>query len=168
MCSFFINSLIAIDARISATILGAMITAIVGLVATIITQIQTKSREIEEAHRGKKVEIYQKFLGTVASLIGGQNKQSTIKQPTEQELIDFMFLHKTEILLWGSPNVIRTQLEFQKSNSPDSEYFDKFTAINNVFKAIREDIGLSNDGLNNLELIKLFLKDPDELDRESC
>ncbi len=38
-------------------------------------------------------------------------------------------------------------------------------AVNNLYKAIREDIGLSNAGLNNLELIKLFLKDPDELDR---
>ena len=37
-------------------------------------------------------------------------------------------------------------------------------AVHNLYKAIRRDIGLSNAGLNNLELVKIFLKDPDELD----
>lgn len=38
-------------------------------------------------------------------------------------------------------------------------------AVDNLYKAICEDIGLSNSGLNNLELIKIFLKDPSELDK---
>jgi hypothetical protein len=91
--SFFVSILAAADPRISATILGAMITAIIGLAASIITQIQTKSREIEEAHREKKVEIYQKFLGTITSFLSGQNEKLIIKAPTEQELADFLLVH---------------------------------------------------------------------------
>ncbi len=113
--SFFVSSLASADPKISSTIIGAMTTALVGLAAAIITQRQTKLREIEEAHREKKVEIYQKFLGTVSSLIAGQNEHLTIKAPTRQELIDSIFAYKTDILLWGSPKVIKSQLEFEKN-----------------------------------------------------
>lgn len=68
---------------------------------------------------------------------------------------------KTEILLWGSPKVIKAQLEFEKISGAGG---DVFVAVNDLYKAIREDIGLSNAGLNDLELVKLFLKNPDELD----
>ncbi len=37
-------------------------------------------------------------------------------------------------------------------------------AVNDIYKAMREDIGLSNSGLNNNKLIKLFLLDPKEMD----
>ncbi len=43
--SFFVNILSAIDPKISATIIGAMITAFVGLGATMITQQQIRLRE---------------------------------------------------------------------------------------------------------------------------
>ena len=159
---FFITSLTSADPKISAAIIGAMTTIFVGIAAVIITQRQIKLREIEEAHREKKVEIYHKFLGTVTSLIAGQNDQVTIEAPTEQELIDYLVEFKTEILLWGSPKVIKAQLEFERISGSGG---DVLTAVNNLYKAIREDIGLSNAGLNDLELIKIFLKDPDELDK---
>lgn len=160
--SFFTNILSAADPTRAATIIGTMITAFVALVSTILTQRQIKLREIEEAHREKKVEIYQNLIQTIASVIAGQNEQVSIKAPTEQELIDILFKYKSDILLWGSPKVIKSQLEWDQLGSKNE---DVFTIVNNLYKAIREDIGLSNSGLNNLELIKLFLKDPDELDR---
>ena len=160
--SFFISSLASADPKISAAIIGAMTTIFVGIAAVIITQRQIKIREIEEAHREKKVEIYQKFLSTVTSLIAGKNDQVTIKSPTEQELIDYLVEFKTEILLWGSPKVIKAQLEFERISGSNGNVF---MAVDNLYKAIREDIGLSNSGLNNLELIKIFLKDPSELDK---
>jgi len=163
--SFFVSSLAAADSKIAAAIIAAMTTVFVGITAVIITQRQTKLREIEEAHRKKKVEIYQKYLETVISLIAGENENVTMKAPSEQELIDYLVGFKTEILLWGSPKVIKAQLAFEITSASGG---DVFVAVDNIYKAIREDIGLSNSGLNNLELIKLFLKDPTELDRQSA
>jgi hypothetical protein len=158
--SFFITSLTSADPTISAAIIGAMATIFVSIIAVIITQRKIKLRGVEEAHREKKVEIYQKFLGITTSLIVGKNEQVTIEEPTDQELIDYLVRFKTEILLWGSPKVIKSQLEFQRIFGSGG---DVLMAVNNLYKAIREDIGLSNAGLNNLELIEIFLKDPDEL-----
>jgi hypothetical protein len=46
-----------------------MATIFVSIIAVIITQRKIKLRGVEEAHREKKVEIYQKFLGITTSLI---------------------------------------------------------------------------------------------------
>ena len=139
-----------------AVIIGTMITAFAGITVALLTQQKIKQREIEDAHREKKVEIYQKFLDTVMSLLGGENQRISIQALTEQELVDNLFEFKKDILLWGSPGVIKSHLEFEKVSSFKG---DIFTAMNNVYKAIREDIGLSNAGLDNLELIKIFLDD---------
>ena len=159
--AFFVNRLTSLDPEIAAKIIGAMVTVFVTLTAVIITQRGIKLREIAEAHRGKKVEIYVKYLTKIASLFFGQNDQVTIKAPSEQELIDYIVGFKTEILLWGSPKVITSQIEFERSGSDR----DRFKALDNLFKAIREDIGLNNASLNNLELVKIFIKDPNELDK---
>lgn len=49
--SFFLSSLASAYPKISSAIIGAMTTIFVGIVVVIITQRQTKLREIEEAHR---------------------------------------------------------------------------------------------------------------------
>ena len=158
---FFVNALSSADPKISAAILGGMATVFVGLTAVIITQNQTKLRDREEAHRASKVEIYKRYLETIAALLAGTNDNVSLKAPTEQELVDYLVQFKTEILLWGSPEVIKMQLEFQFASENDGNIF---IAVNNLHKAIRADIGLSNKGLNNLELVKMYLSDPTELD----
>lgn len=159
--SFFIEILREVDTKISAAILGAMATIFVGLTAVIITQRQTSMRDREEAHRAKKVEIYQKYLEMIAALMAGTNGNVSQEAPSEQELIDYLVEFKTQILLWGSPEVIKKQLEFQEASQGGG---DIFLAVDNMHKAIRADIGLSNKGLNNSELVKMYLSDPKELD----
>ncbi|GLX86971.1 hypothetical protein tloyanaT_32240 [Thalassotalea loyana] len=160
--SFFVSVIKEADPKIAAAILGAMATVFVGLTAVIITQKQTSAREREEAHRSKKVEIYQKYLETVTALLSGQNDQVSQSAPTEQELVDYLVQFKTELILWGSPEVIKRQLEFQLVTLSGGDIFE---AIDKIHRAIRADIGLSNKGLSNLELVKMYLSDPSELDR---
>lgn len=144
-----------------AVIIGTMITAFAGITVALLTQQKIKLREIEESHRPKKVEIYQKFIDTMAVALSGQNKHTSIQSPTTEELVDYFHSFKKDILLWGSPNVIKSHLEFEKISASDGNVF---AAMNNIYKAIREDIGLSNAGLDNLELIKIFLDDQARID----
>ncbi|MFT5726564.1 MAG: hypothetical protein ACI8PB_000685 [Desulforhopalus sp.] len=169
LCCFFIwllitlgSILLEVDAKISASIIGAMSTVIVGVIAVVWTQRQIKIREIEETHRPKKVELYQTFIKVVTSLIAGANENLSAKGMSEQELIDTLFEFKKDLLLWGSPKVIKALLKFDSESGSGGKVVE---AIDSLYKAIREDIGLSNKGLDNLELPKLFLKDPTELDK---
>ncbi|MGF1845333.1 hypothetical protein L4C39_19505 [Vibrio clamense] len=160
---FFIDALASSDPKIAAAILGAMATIFVGLTAVIITQNQIKLRDREEAHRSKKVEIYEKYLETIQAMMSGANENVSIEAPSNQELVDYLVKFKSEIILWGSPEVIKMQLEFQRVSQNGGNIF---IAVNNIHKAIRADIGLSNKGLNKLELVKMYLANPDELNNK--
>jgi hypothetical protein len=144
--------------EVVAAIIGAMATILVGISAVLISQAHERKRSSEEAHRLKKVEIYQSFIDMISRMIGSSNKNLALKEPDSQELIHYLFKFKADILLWGSPKVIKAQIEFENvSESGDTKKL--LMSINSLYFAIREDIGLSNSGLNNLELVKLYLND---------
>lgn len=161
--SFFIDSLKNADAKIASAIIAGMFTIFAGLAAVIITQRQIKLREIQEAHREKKIEIYSNFITAATTMVAAQNASLDIKPLSEKELISVMFNFKKEILLWGSPEVIKAQLKFQTLSHDGSSLI--LFAVNDIYKAMRNDIGLSNSGLSNNELIKLFMIDSDEMDK---
>lgn len=158
---FFAQKVVQINPSVAAAIIGAMATVCVGLAAVIITQRQTKAREIEETHRAKKVEIYNDYLSIVTRIIKGLNDQFADEQPSEAELASSMVEYKRQILLWGSSKVIKAQLQYEASAATMG---NTFLALDNLYRAIRNDIGLSNKGLAQFDLIKLFLKDAHLLD----
>lgn len=150
---------------VSAAIVGAMATVLVGVGGALYTQSQIKRREIEDAHRSRKVEIYKAFLDVVARVMARTNENVSLEPISEQALVDFLVEFKTNILLWASPKVINAQLNFEKVSSSGG---NSLVAVDQLYKAIREDIGLSNRGLDKHQLIKMYLSDPDEMDRASA
>lgn len=150
---------------ISAAIVGAMATVLVSVGGALYTQAQNKKREISEAHRERKVELYKEFLDVVLRIMSRQNENLSIEPIPEQELIDFLARFKTSVLLWGSPKVIKAQLSFEDASRNGGNVL---IAVDQLYLAIREDIGLSNSGLNNHELVKMYLSDPSEMDSMSA
>lgn len=150
---------------VSASIVGAMATVLVGVGGALYTQSQIKKREIEEAHRARKVEIYKEFLDIAARMMAEGNENVSLKPPTQQELVDFLVGFKTNVVLWGSPKVINAQLNFQKASTEGGHVLK---ALDHLYKAIREDIGLSNRGLDRHQLVKMYLSNPDEMDEMSA
>ncbi|WP_199533260.1 hypothetical protein [Thiopseudomonas alkaliphila] len=150
---------------VSAAIVGAMATVLVGVGGALYTQSQIKKREIEEAHRARKVEIYKDFLDIAARMMAEGNENVSLEPPSQQELVDFMVGFKTNVVLWGSPKVISAQLNFQKISSENGHVLK---AVDELYKAIREDIGLSNRGLDRHQLVKMYLSNPDEMDEMSA
>jgi hypothetical protein len=153
----------AANPSVAAAIIGAMATALVGIGGVLLTQAQTRKREIAEAHRPRKVEIYQHFLEMTSRMMTRDNKAVTQRAPSEKELADFFVKYKTNVILWASPQVIKAQLRFESASS-DGE--NVLFAADRLYLAIREDLGLSNRGLSDRQLIKMYLKDPKELDAQ--
>jgi len=120
-----------------------------------------RDREIDESHRKRKVEIYNDFLVLVSSFIQGENKENKKKIPTKQKILDETEKFQNGILLWGGPKVIYSYLNYRKQAEVGTS--EMFISLNQLYRALREDIGLSNEGLDNLETIQLYLKDPNEL-----
>ncbi|HOB60510.1 MAG TPA: hypothetical protein PKI41_00130 [Candidatus Competibacteraceae bacterium] len=161
----FIEALTVADSKITIPVIGGIITIIVGLIANLYTQKQIKLREIDEAHRSKKVEIYSNFLEIVRRIISGNNKNIPIKPLKEGELILQMTKFRTEIILWSSPSVINAFRNFESIAEENTGIKMLLPAVDRLYREMRKDIGLSNKGLPQNQLVKIYLKDPYELDR---
>lgn len=148
---------------VAAAIIGAMATALVSIVGILLNQSHARRREAEESHRPRKVEIYKQFLEIVSRVVTQNNANVALEPLGEQELVNFLVVHKTNLILWGSPKVINAQLAFEQASKNNGNGI--LIAADKLFLAIRADLGLTNDGLSKKQLIKLYLKDPDELDK---
>jgi len=153
-----------------ATVIGA---AIVG--ATL-THYQAKEREIEDAHRLKKIEVYTEFIDLVVSGFSAVKRDANNLSPEEitirqenlqKEIAEGFLTFSKKLLLWGSPEVITTYEKFRTFGQDPANNANPRILIyaDEVFQAMRADLGLTNRGLSEGDLMKLFLSDPKELDR---
>jgi hypothetical protein len=78
----------------------------------------------------------------------------------QREFIEFT----SEFVVWGSPEVLRKfaawRVAAQASNTSES-----LLAVDDLLQSFRTDLRNSNKGLKRGDLIRLYLRDPFELDR---
>ena len=146
-------------------VIAAFFAFLAAVIATLLTQYFTKRREEKNAHREKKIEIYSEFIDIYQRMLAGSNNKVDMEKVSKKELENFFFRFNRDILLWGSPGVIKAVMEFKKSSDNNANDKHLLFVINDLFKEFRKDIGLSNFGLNAYELIKVNLSNPEELDK---
>ena len=160
----FYKALTESDPKIAAAIIGAVATVTAGTAIVLYTQRQIKKREIDEAHREKKVEMYSEFLEIVQRLLSGQRDDHNAPSLENDELLNFLLKFKTEVILWSSPGVLKAFVEFQKQSIAGGGIHLIMPAVEKLYREMRKDIGLSNQGLSENLLVKMYLTNPEELD----
>lgn len=173
-----------VEKDITVAIIAAAATILASVIVVSITQYTTKTAEVAEAHRLKKTEVYSEFGELVFRIF------QMIKIPERQDLADKekarLLLEANsqlqsqyssftkKLLLWGSPDVIHAWLSFMASSRAIDTQGDPAAAaagglrnmlfMDDVFRAMRKDLELSNEGLAEGDLVKAFLTDPESLD----
>jgi len=150
----------------SSEVVGAIIacagTVIAGIGAVVISQQRTKAREIAESHRPKKTEIYSEFIKMVVGIMRTQKSKKNATADPSEELEEFFFSFTTDVMLWGSPGVLRSYGEFRRVGQQKNP--NVILMVDDILQAMRKDLGLSNRGLNRGDLIKMLLTDPEKVD----
>jgi len=139
-----------------------VLTAFLGLAATLHTQRETRRREIEAAYRKDKVEAYLAFLKLIERLLAQTKSDLGLEKMPEKELIEAMMDIRTRAILWGSPGVLKGLSNLTKMEMLGISPFD---VLEELQREIRKDLGLSNEGLEQDFFAKLPLRDPDDLER---
>ena len=122
--------------------------------------LREKKKAREEAHREKKVVIYQNFSWMTFELLKRIKKGDTKDFAESDEFLEKMWDLKEGILFYASPKVIRAFNEWLKnSENPDRSHKAVMGGIGDVFLAMREDLGLDNRGLNNLNIHQIYTTD---------
>ena len=151
----------------SPSVASASIAGLVGLSLALLAYLKERTRAIREAHREKKIEVYTKFVDMVFSMIMANIKDKKSSQDDylrSKEFMTSMIEFKRDILLYGAPNVINKFNDFQ-SASNDNEKNEILDAVENLFFAIRKDIGLSNFTLEQGALHRIYTI-PDDVDNK--
>lgn len=154
----FLTWLKGLDPAITA----ASVTAMIGLIGLWFSLWHSKSRDIAESHRSSKIEVYSIFFDIVEKF---QKEDSDLANLEEGTLPDWLKEDFTKLnrgmLLWASPKVITAWLKFRRESSLGGANI--LHIVDEVYQAIRSDLGNSNVGLKKGDLIRLSLKNPDEL-----
>ncbi|MEO8777344.1 MAG: hypothetical protein ABI389_01590, partial [Rhodanobacter sp.] len=151
----FFALLSAASPEVAAAVVGGMSTALVAIAAALLAHRSARIRASEDAHRVKKVEIYRGFLEIVARQMANENDKVNTKPLKESELIKFLVTFRSDIILWGSPSVINAFRNFNVQCQTGG--VSMFNAVDNLYRSIRRDIGLSNWGLESNALVKMYL-----------
>jgi hypothetical protein len=156
----------SLNPQIATQIVATSGTVLAAVLAVVIGQMITKNREIQEAHRRKKTELYNGFLDEVKKLVKATTTSGEIP---DQGLVDFFREFNSTLILWGSPKVIRAYHEWNRlaqSQVESGGSAKAIFAIDDLFMAFRKDLGHSNRGLKKGALIQMYLK-PGEFERFS-
>ncbi len=166
LCAFvtvrwMIRGIAGFDEKMTVAIIAACTTVIVSVATVVYTQQKTKTREIDNSHRPQKVEIYKRFMDTAVVGLLKASKEKRIESPEYQrELEELFFSFTGDVIVWGSPSVIRAYSAFRSAGANPNILL----RVDDLLKAMRKDLGNSNWGLTRGELIKLFVNDPEKLD----
>ena len=144
---------------LNASVAASLTTASVGLVGLWYAQWQSKTRDIAESHRASKIDVYNAFFDIVEKFqannvdVGdGKNLPDWLKE-------GFRKLNRG-LIVWGSPGVITAYLKFRTTSTGGG---DVLAAVDAMYREIRKDLGNSNFRLRPGDIIRIGLKDPNEL-----
>ncbi len=151
------------ESQVAAAVIAFSGTIIAGIGAVVIAQQRSKSREIAEAHRPKKIELYNSFITTMIGIIRKHKGSDSKVLEGDKEIEEFFYKFTTEVVLWGSPGVLGHYASFR--NLGQEKNPNVILIMDDIMQAMRKDLGLSNWGLSRGDLMKIFLTDPESLDK---
>jgi hypothetical protein len=144
---------------LDASVAAALITASIGLIGLWYAQWQSKTRDIAESHRASKIEVYKVFFDLVEKFQTNETGDINDENIPEWLKTDFQKLNRG-LLLWASPGVITAYLNFRTVADSGGNIL---SAADTMYREIRKDLGNSNYQLKQGDLIRIGLKDPNEL-----
>src|SRR2546427_1181288 len=143
---------VGLNANLAVGLLTACTTVLVAALTVSFGRYFERKKEIEAHFRDKKIAIYDEFLKEFFQLYYGENKP---------DMVDFLREWQRQAMLWGGAGVLNSFLTWRVHlalGKPDAK---SLFLMEDFFRALRKDIGLSNRGLNRGSFIRMILKYPD-------
>lgn len=145
---------VALDANLAVGLLTAVSTVLVATLTIVLGRYFERKKEVEAHYREKKTEIYDSFLKEFFGLFHSPDKENV-------DLVPFLQEWQRQMILWGGQEVLIAFMKWRQNLAkgvPDAESTYLTDAF---FRAVRQDLGLSNKGLERGSFVRLMLKHPD-------
>jgi hypothetical protein len=154
--AFLWRQLAALNDNLAVAIVTAVTTVLVATLTVVLGRYFERQKEVESHYREKKTAIYDSFLVEYYRIFDNP------KDDTD-DLVTFLREWRRQLVLWGGADVLVAFVKWMdhlKKGKPDAR---TMFLTEDLFKAIRSDLGLSNRGIHRGAFIKLQLKSADLL-----
>ncbi|QBQ64057.1 hypothetical protein EXH44_07380 [Actinobacillus indolicus] len=139
-----------------------LLTATFGFVGIMYTQYQSKSRDIRESHRASKIETYRMFFDLI-NLVQNNAKKKIDIDPLDESFQKSMQELSENLILWSSEEVLLVWKEFRAIKPNNEDPYLVLKIIDRLYRAIRKDLGHNDKLLKELDLIKMNITDPENI-----
>lgn len=110
--------------------------------------------------------VYEEFadlyLATLrtAKVKGDARKLVKAQADVVEQMLDF----SKRAMLWASPKFLLAYDGFRRAGQEQGPKTEVVLRVDDVLQSMRDDLGLSNTGLDRGGLVKMFLTDPENLE----
>ena len=158
----FWDAFVQLNPTIAAGILAAVATVLVSVVSVLYAKHLEQRIALRKEHRDKKIPIYEDLIAFIFRVMYSYKEgQSSI--PTE-ELIETHAQLTQKAIIWASDDVLKAFYRFRLASlEADNNSLGLALAVEDLFLAIRLDLGHKNKDLLTGQLLRLFINDLHEL-----
>ncbi|EIU6780259.1 hypothetical protein L5155_004554 [Vibrio parahaemolyticus] len=152
-----------VEPALGAALVAASATVLVSVLSVLLSKKSESKALIASQLREKKVPVYEKivshiFLITFADKLGKQ-------PPTEEENIKFFANTTTELIIWGSKEIVDAFGDFRFQIMKITEDTDPkvvMASVEDLLLAIRKDLGHNHPNFKRGQLLRLYINDIEE------
>ncbi len=161
-----IRALSGFESEFAAALVATSGTVLIGIITLVLTQRESKRRDIREAHRVEKVAIYKRFMDT--AIVDMLKRTTGGTELSDDQMVqlyqEFFITFTADMIIWGSPGVIQAFRRFRigTANQPQNAQ-NALMLIDELLREIRKDLGNSNWRIAPGDLFSAFLKDPNDI-----
>jgi len=134
------SQFISLDKQLAVGLLTAFTTVIVATITVMLGRYLERKKEIESHFRARKIEIYDEFLAEFFKLFNSEENN-------DMDLVPFLREWQRKMIIWGGSPVLSAYIKWNqhlKKGTPDAQ---TIFLMDDFFRAMRKDVGLSNSGL---------------------
>jgi hypothetical protein len=146
-----IQIFIGLDAQMVSVLYAAVAVVLSSTVLVLLTlRAGAKHRRVEQAHV-EKAKVYQNMIAAWSDTLSANTPGAQRALHREYSL----YAAEQQLLLWGSPNVVRDYIAYQQHGDPRDPI--AHSCIEKMLLDMRQDLGQSNFGLQRANVIHLLL-----------
>jgi len=145
-----------------STFLGTVIAAFATVVAVLVARYFEGQRDAQLVRREHLTSIYEDLI------VRFTNAESASDGP---DAVDAIRLFHRKVLLWGHADVVKSFVAWRNTLPEDPDEIDErtpaenmpmFLAAESFIRSLRKDMGISNRGLEEGDLLRVWVNDFDD------
>ena len=159
--------LLGIFSGMNSTLAVSLITASTTIIVSTFTIMAgryfERKKEREALYRDKKTAIYEEFLVVLFQTFLEAKEGENTNQETGTDMVKFLREHHRKLILWTGPKGLKAYSDWHKLLQTGLPTAQTVLKMERFFLALRTDLGHSNKGLKEGDILRLILNDTDLL-----